>query len=158
MSRRSKYRETPTRRSFVGFVAACAFGAVFERARRAWAGPDEFRVIVSMHNPITSAPRDFVADVFLKRQSRWDDGEPVRPTDLRPESPVRRSFSERVLKRSVAAVRNYWQQRIFSGRELPPPELESEQAVVSYVATHRGAVGYVSVGARLEGVKALELR
>jgi ABC-type phosphate transport system substrate-binding protein len=158
MSRRAHSSETPTRRVFVRVLAACVFGAVFERGRRASASNDEFRVIVSARNPIESAPRDFVADAFLKRVSRWDDGEEVRPADLRPESPTRRAFSERVLKRSVAAVRNYWQQRIFSGRELPPPVLESEEAVVSYVATHRGAIGYVSPSARLQDVKVLELR
>ena len=62
---------------------------------------------------------------------------------------MRRIFSERVLKRSVAAVRNYWQQRIFSGRDVPPPEVEGDEAVVAYVAEHPGAVGYVSLGAKL---------
>ena len=47
---------------------------------------------------------------------------PIRPVDLRPNAATRRLFSERMLRRSVAAVRSYWQQRIFSGRGVPPPE------------------------------------
>jgi hypothetical protein len=49
-----------------------------------------------------------------------------------------------VLQRSVAAVKAYWQQRIFSGRGVPPPELDSEERVVVYVLEHEGAVGYLS--------------
>ena len=41
----------------------------------------------------------------------------------------------------------------FSGRDVPPPELESDEAVVNYVLEHRGAVGYVSGAAKVRGAK-----
>ena len=63
-----------------------------------------------------------------------------------------------VLRRSPEAVRNYWQQRIFTGRGVPPPELASDEAVLAYVREHRGAVGYVSAAAETSSVKVLELR
>jgi ABC-type phosphate transport system substrate-binding protein len=142
-------------RSLVGWSLSVAW---FQRAESARARDEEFRVIVHPRNPLSSASREFIADVFLKKASRWEDGEVIRPADLRPNSNVRRSFSESVLRRSVAAVRNYWQQRIFSGRDVPPPELESEEAVVQYVLTHSGAVGYVSAAARLGAAKAIVLK
>ena len=79
------------------------------------------------------------------------------PVDLKPDSAVRRRFSEHVLNRSVAAVKSYWQQRIFSGRGVPPPELESEQAVLAYVTKHRGAVGYVSTTAEVGNVRVIRI-
>jgi ABC-type phosphate transport system substrate-binding protein len=97
-------------------------------------------------------------DVFLKRTTRWNDGEAIRPVDQRPDSTARRRFSETILQRSVAAVKSYWQQRIFSGRDLPPPELDSDDAVVSYVTKHRGAVGYVSGTAKLERAKPVQIQ
>jgi ABC-type phosphate transport system substrate-binding protein len=118
----------------------------------------EFRVIVNPDNPSTGLARDFLVDVFLKRTTRWNDGETIRPVDQRPEAFARRRFSETVLERSVAAVKSYWQQRIFSGRDLPPPELDSDDAVVSYVMKHRGAVGYVSGGAKLDRAKAVQIQ
>ena len=114
----------------------------------------DFRVIVHAENPSTLS-RDFLADIYLKRVTRWPDGEDVHPVDQRPSSAVRQHFSDSILKRSVAAMKRYWQQRIFSGRELPPPELDSDEAVVSYVVGHRGAVGYVSGGAKLDRAKAV---
>ena len=53
----------------------------------------------------------------------------------------------------MAAVKSYWQQLIFSGRAIPPPELDSDEEVVRYVAKYPGAVGYVSGGSELSGVR-----
>jgi len=78
-------------------------------------------VIVNPGNPTHHVDRKFLADAFLKKTTRWDDGELIRPVDQLPDSPVRRKFSEDVVKRSVAAVRSYWQQVIFAGRDVPRP-------------------------------------
>jgi ABC-type phosphate transport system substrate-binding protein len=117
----------------------------------------EFRVIVHPENPVSELNREFLADAFLKRTTRWGSGETLRPVDQRSTSAVRQRFSDSVLHRSVAAVKNFWQQRIFSGRDLPPPELESDEAVVSYVVNHRGAIGYVSGNAKLDKAKPILL-
>jgi ABC-type phosphate transport system substrate-binding protein len=118
----------------------------------------EFRLIVHPSNAASSLERAFVADLFLKKVTRWPGGEVAKPADLRPSSAARKRFSETVLKRSVGAVRSYWQQRIFSGRDVPPPELESDDAIVAYVARQPGAIGYVSGNAKLAGVRELGLR
>jgi ABC-type phosphate transport system substrate-binding protein len=119
---------------------------------------EAFIIIVNSRNPIGNASRGFLADVFLKKSTRWDDGESILPVDLPPGATARRVFSEKVLERSVAAVRSYWQQRIFSGRDLPPPELASDDAVVEYVQRHRGGVGYVSGSAHPRDVKVVAIQ
>jgi ABC-type phosphate transport system substrate-binding protein len=121
------------------------------------ASPD-FRLIVHASNPQRAADRAFLADAFLKKTTRWEGGETIRPVDLRPAATPRKSFTERVLKRSVGAVRSYWQQRIFSGRDVPPPELDSDDEVLVFVAKYPGAVGYVSGAAKLKGVKELAVK
>ena len=42
--------------------------------------------------------------------------------------------------------------------DLTPPELDSDDAVVSYVMSHRGALGYVSGGAKLDKAKPVAVR
>lgn len=93
----------------------------------------------------------------------WPADGPVIPVDLGPDSVARRRFSEEVLSRSVAGVKNYWQQLIFSGRDLPPPEFSTEEEVIRYVGKTPGSVGYVSSttlsGASSAGdIKTLSLR
>ena len=120
------------------------------------AGP--FCVIVDPGNSTTSATRELLAEAFLKTSTRWPDGESIRPVDQRSDSAIRKAFSESILKRSVSAVRSYWQQRIFSGRDVPPPELDSDDAVVRYVSEHRGAVGYVSASTRTGETKVVTVK
>ena len=124
-----------------------------ETIARAEAPVPPYRLIVNNGVAHSQLARDFVADAFLRKASHWPQGAPIRPVDQDSDSAVRRKFSSEVLHRSVAAVRSYWQQLIFSGRGLPPPELDSDQEVVRYVARNGGAIGYVSDAADVGGVK-----
>jgi len=145
----------PTRRALLwSLLGLCTFGAYAARAQSA----PEFRVLVNPENPVSSLSRDFITDAFLKRTTRWHDGETARPVDQRADAAVRKSFSDSVLRRSVSAIKRYWQQRIFSGRDLPPPELESDDAVVAYVLKHRGAIGYVTTSAKLGRAKSVSIQ
>lgn len=117
--------------------------------------PPPYVVIVNVANGTSSASRKFVSDAFLKKTTRWPDGSVIRPVDQAEDSAVRRRFTEDVHKRSVAAVRSYWQQIVFSGRDLPPPEVGSSEEVVKFVAKHPGAIGYVPGDAPTLGVKVI---
>ena len=134
----------------LALVLVASFGAMGAGA----ASPPAYVVIVHPTNPTTNVSRRFLADAFLKKTTRWDNGETIRPVDQAPDTSVRRRFSDEVLKRSVAAVRNYWQQIIFAGRGVPPPELNGDEEVIKYVTEHDGAVGYVS-GSNTGGAKVI---
>ena len=148
------------RRALLGGLGAAGAGALlapFEPPAHAEA-PREFVIVVNRKNPLLSVNADFLADAFLKKATHWDSGVTIRAADQRSDAPVRRAFSATVLRRSVAAVRFYWQQRIFAGRDVPPPEFDSEAAVILYVAKHEGGVGYVSPTAPLGDVRLIALR
>jgi len=138
---------------FVAVAAGLSAGMASAGEARA-----AFRVITHPDNASVTVSREFLSDAFLKKTTRWQDGEVIRAVDLRLDAPVRRQFSEGVLHRSVSAVRSYWQQRVFSGRGVPPPELDSDEAVIRYVRSHRGGIGYVSERAETRGVKVVLLR
>ena len=120
--------------------------------------PPPFRVIIHPSNPATSAERKWVADAFLKKTTTWGSGDIIRPVDQGPKSTVRIKFSEEILHRSVAEVKSYWQQKIFSGGDVPPPELDGDEEVVRYVLKYSGAIGYVSGSAKLNGTKVLAVK
>jgi ABC-type phosphate transport system substrate-binding protein len=122
------------------------------------AAPVGYRVIVNPANPTATLERKFLTDAFLKKATRWPGGESIRPVDQASDSVVRRRFTEEVLNRSVVAVKSYWQQLIFSGRAVPPPELDSDEEVRRYVAKYSGAIGYVSGGVEPSGVKVVTVK
>jgi ABC-type phosphate transport system substrate-binding protein len=114
-----------------------------------------YRVIVHPRNSITHLDRIFLQDAFFQRTTRWPNGRVIHPTDLIPSSSARRKFSQEVLGRSVEAIKAYWQQRIFSGRDVPPPEFDGDAKVVAYVLQNEGAIGYVSGAASLGGSRVI---
>lgn len=141
----------------IAIVLLLAFAPAPAGVARAEDAP-QFQLIVHPSNPTASVDRRFVSEVFLKKRTRWSDDHAIRPVDLSPQSATRRRFSKDALKRSVEAVRSYWRRIVFSGRGVPPPELDADQDVVSYVRKHRGAIGYVSLGADVSGVKVVSIQ
>jgi ABC-type phosphate transport system substrate-binding protein len=139
----------------IASIVALALAALSASVTAGEAPSSGYQVIVHPRNPAASVDRTFLADAFFENITRWPDGSLIRPVDLRPQETARSAFSRDVLKRSVEAVKAYWQQRIFAGRGVPPPELAREADVLSYVLRHEGAVGYVSGGFDIAGAKAV---
>ncbi|HEX4382095.1 MAG TPA: hypothetical protein VH083_04075 [Myxococcales bacterium] len=120
--------------------------------------PAGFRVIVNPANSLTSIGREELSKIFLRKQLAWRSfNEATLPVDQRESSPTREAFTTFVHKRSVQAVSFFWQQQVFSGRGAPPPERSSDASVIEYVTENPGAVGYVSPGAKLTGVKIIQI-
>jgi len=120
-------------------------------------GGEAYVVVVNQSNTMSSVEAKELSRMFLKKVARWEDGEPILPVDLVLESAVRERFSEEVHDRTVAAVNAYWQQRVFSGRSIPPPERASSDEVIEFVRSNPGAVGYVSARTDVSGVKVLTI-
>lgn len=140
-------------------LALLAVAAAAALAQEGEPAPEpDFTVVVNADNPTDQIDRDLLGKIFLKKVKRWDDGESVTPVDQLEDSQVREAFSEEVHGKKVTAIRAFWQRMIFSGRDVNPDELGSDEAVLRFVRAERGGVGYVSADAELgEGVKPLRI-
>ena len=92
--------------------------------------------------------------IYLGKKTRWEGGLRIVPVMLR-DGDVHEAFVEELLGRSVAKFEIYWKQAVFTGKGIPPQSFDDEGELMAYVAATPGAVGYVSRGARLRGVKEL---
>jgi ABC-type phosphate transport system substrate-binding protein len=132
---------------------ALALAAAGVLAAASLVAADGFQVIVNDANTTGTLTKAQVTSVFLKKTPRWPNGVSAVPIDQVDSSPARAAFSKDILGKSVAAVASYWQQQIFSGREVPPPQKSGDAAVIEFVKANAGAVGYVAAGAPPSGVK-----
>lgn len=117
-----------------------------------------FKVIVNPDNPVETVDRDFLRDAYLKKLADWGDGEAVHPVDLASKFPARDRFTEHVIRKTPAQLRTYWNQQIFSGKGVPPPEADSVADVVEYVLAHKGGVGYLPIDADPGRAKLIGIR
>ena len=111
-----------------------------------------FKIVVNEDCPAQSLTRDQVSRLFLGKEAEWPGGVRALPVDQREGSPVREAFTRAIHHRSVSAVKLHWQQAIFSGRGLPPPEASGDAAVLAHVKSQPGAIGYVSATTPTDGV------
>lgn len=114
-------------------------------------------VVVHPDSNVYTITKDELSKIFLKRLRTWSDRTPAVPVDQVPDSPARQEFTRLVHERSVVNVEVYWKRLIFSGRAVPPKEVDDDESVLEFVRNNPGAVGYVSESARLTGVRKLKV-
>ena len=114
---------------------------------------DGYRIVVNPANPVSSLSKSQVSKLFLDK-AEWDGGMAVTPVDLPPASPIREAFSKEVLGLDPSAVADRWQK---APGGTPPPAMASDREVLAYVRLKRGAIGYVSLGADVIGVKVIAI-
>lgn len=112
-----------------------------------------YKVIVNNANATSTLAKKDLSQLFMKKTAKWSDGTPVVAVDQTEKSSAREKFTQEVHGKSVAAVKSYWQQQIFSGRDVPPVEKSSDAQVVAFVKQNAGAIGYVGEAADTAGVR-----
>jgi len=117
-----------------------------------------FVVIVNAANPAISLSAAELSRLFLKKTLSWPGGLAVAAVDQQRTSSVRRAFSHEVHGKDPDTIVSHWQTMVLSGRDTPPPVRASDAAVLEFVRTNPGAIGYVSEGADVAGVKLVTIR
>lgn len=121
------------------------------------AGDTSIKIIVHPSNPVATLKKTQISNYFLKKTSSWETGRKVLPVDQSESSPSRIRFTEEIHGKEVHSVMSYWQKQIFSGRDVPPVEKNSDREVISFVRENTDAIGYVSEGTALDGVKVVRV-
>lgn len=118
----------------------------------------DFQIIVHPSNDVKSLSADELARIFTKKTVKWESGTPMQPVDQVARSPVRDAFTTVIHGKQVGAIVSYWQQQIFSGGSIPPPEKATDASVIAYVKANPGAIGYIAAGSAAEGVRVIAVR
>lgn len=109
-------------------------------------------IVAHMDVPANTISNKELALIYLSQKSAWSGGLPVVPVNREASSSLRERFSETVLEHSPRELTDYWNQLRFQGK-LPPLVQTSDQAVVGFVRSVPGAIGYIAAGQVPQGVK-----
>jgi ABC-type phosphate transport system substrate-binding protein len=123
-----------------------------------WPSPAQSGDVIIVAHPdvaVNSVSREELSKIFLHKVRRWQDGTAIEVFDLEPRHPIREVFSRAVHERSTSSIKGYWQRIVFGGKGTAPEELNSEDEVLATIRSTPGAVGYVSRGKALSGVKTI---
>jgi ABC-type phosphate transport system substrate-binding protein len=106
-------------------------------------------IIVHPSNPVDKMDKIEVKICYLRVVSgNWPaTKDPLRPADYSPYLPVKEMFLQKILRLTNQQMMAYFKQKEASKSLSVPPAFATEEEVVNYVATNKGAIGYVSVEA-----------
>lgn len=117
----------------------------------------DIRVIANPSVKVSALSSEELRNVFLETRTSLADGSHVEPVLLKAGA-LHRAFVRQYVGKSDAALETYYRSLVFTGKALMPKALGTEEQVVEYVSKTKGAVGYVSAGTALAGVKTLDVR
>ncbi len=109
-------------------------------------------VIIDDDSPIKRLTRQQLAHIYLKKIQIDDRGVRWTPLNLEAASRFRRAFSRALFKQLPEEMEGYWNIQYFQGIS-PPYVVGSEEAMVSFVTTTPGAIGYIPPCKRDKRVK-----
>ena len=102
------------------------------------------------------ACRADLARIYQRRRRFWNNGARIVPINLPADHPLRQKFSLQVFNKLPEEMQEYWDEQYFQGVS-PPYVLASVAAVLQFVASTPGAIGYVDAVTVNEQVKVLLL-
>ncbi len=116
---------------------------------------DPVVVIVSLENPIQGITQEGLQEIYLGESKKWDDGSTIIPLSLIETHPASGVFRETVLKKTAGDLQVFWIQQIFSEKGSPPVILKSDREIKEYVASRKGAIGYIHSSVLDKSVKSI---
>lgn len=116
--------------------------------------------VVVIANPSVKAAdvsKGDLRDVFTGNAPSLKDGSHVVPVLLKGGA-ANDEFLSAYIGKTDAAFKASWRSLVFSGQGSMPKALDSDAAMVEYVAKTPGAIGYIGKASPHDGVKVLPVK
>lgn len=100
------------------------------------------RLVVIGHSALSKTDISTLQRLYTGRVVSINEQAAI-PVHLPPGDPLRRQFLDVVMKQSEEQYTGYWLVRQYVGKGAPPKEFATVDALVKYVTTTPGALGYL---------------
>lgn len=114
----------------VSALSVCSFGAFAEVA-----------VIVNPSNA-NALDTDTIKKIYLGKTKSFDNGNKVNPATQNGTA-IADEFNSKVVGKSSSQLNAYWSKLVFTGKGTPPEKLDTDQAVIDFVAANADSIGYI---------------
>jgi hypothetical protein len=114
-------------------------------------------IVVNRGVKIADISKSDLRDIFIGASSNYKDGSRAVPVVLRG-GPLQETFLKVYAGKNEAAFLATWRTLVFAGQGTIPKSFDAETALIDYVASVPGAIGYVSAPTDREKVKSLAVK
>ena len=116
----------------------------------------QVQVIANPSVSVAELSADHLKDIFLGGKTDVG-GAAVEPV-FEQTGAAHEAFLKTYVGKSEAALRIYFKTLVFTGKGTQPKAFASDAEVVKYVASTKGAIGYVSPSADTAGAKKISVK
>lgn len=106
------------------------------------ANAEKLLIIASPLVPENAVSVKELADIYIMKKQNWSNGIRIIPVNREVSSMEREVFSKEVFDLSPEKLSDYWARLRFQGK-LPPSVQTSDDAVLNFVKSIPGAIGYI---------------
>jgi len=103
----------------------------------------DMTIVANAGMSIPSLSKREISDIFLGRRKQWDDGTTIKLALLKSSIEQDR-FLNTYTGRSMSQYWAHWRNILFSGSGIMPKVFSTEQELLAYVASEKGALGHVT--------------
>lgn len=115
----------------------------------------EIAVIAHPDNKFGSVNVETLAEVYLGKINRLENGVQIVPIDQRDGTDIKVEFYQKVANKTASQLNAYWSRLIFTGKAQPPKALRSDDEIIELISENPSLVGYIDVGSVDESVKVI---
>ena len=102
----------------------------------------QIAIVSSAQGAIQELSREQAEQLYLGRTRSLADGTPVMLADL-PAGSVRDHFYQVLTGKNPNQIRAYWSRMVFTGRALPPQEVNNLREMREQLAANPNLIGYL---------------
>jgi hypothetical protein len=106
-----------------------------------WA--DDILVVTRHDMSIEDVTIKRLENIFLKKTLLNAAGVRWIPVNLSADHPVRRAFAQQLFNKLPENMESYWNAQYYQGI-MPPYVVDSEEAMLRFIDSTPGAIGYIS--------------
>jgi len=103
----------------------------------------EIAIIVNGQNSNTLT-KETIAQIYTGNKSSWPDGTRILACDQKLESQTAKAFLSTYARKNASDYQALWMEKMLSGAANPPKSFGSDNDVIEFVASNKGAIGYVA--------------
>ena len=115
--------------------ASVALGATMAQAQ-------DVVLVVSRQGEDTSLSEQEIKDIYLGKKASWSDGTAIVLTVQ--EGALQGSFLSAFVGKTESQFSIFWKKQVFSGKGVEPKAFASQDELLKFVGSTKGAVGYAA--------------
>jgi ABC-type phosphate transport system substrate-binding protein len=113
-------------------------------------------VVVHPSNVSSFSDKD-LKKIFLAKKKKFPAGGRIIVLRQKKGTPVKLQFVQGLLNKSENQLKAYWSRLIFTGKALPPKEIDGDTEMKKRVSANPSVIGYIDAASVDDSVKVVKI-